>query len=81
MITLRSHFKVYPFNWKDFPDSSIGKESACNAGDLGLIPGEWIGCPVQYSCVFPVAQLVKNLPAMWETWVWSLGWEDPLENG
>ena len=27
----------------------------------------------------PVAQLVKNPPAMWETWVWSLGWEDPLE--
>ena len=30
---------------------------------------------------FPVAQLVKNLPAMWETWVQSLGWEDPLEKG
>ena len=29
----------------------------------------------------PVAQLVKNLPAMWDTWVWSLGWEDPLEKG
>ena len=28
-----------------------------------------------------VAQMVKNLPAMWETWVWSLGWEDPLEEG
>ena len=28
-----------------------------------------------------VAQLVKNPPAMWETWVWSLGWEDPLEKG
>jgi len=28
-----------------------------------------------------VAQLVKNLPAMWETWVWSLGWDDPLEKG
>ena len=28
-----------------------------------------------------VAQLVKNLPAMWETWVWSLGWEYPLEKG
>ena len=37
-----------------------------------------------YSCHFwasLVAQLVKNLPAMWETWVWSLGWEDPLEEG
>ena len=29
----------------------------------------------------PVAQLVKNPLAMWETWVWSLGWEDPLEKG
>ena len=28
-----------------------------------------------------MAQMVKNLPAMWETWVWSLGWEDPLEKG
>ena len=28
-----------------------------------------------------MAQLVKNLPTMWETWVWSLGWEDPLEKG
>ena len=28
-----------------------------------------------------VAQLVKNLPAMWETWVQSMGWEDPLEKG
>ena len=30
---------------------------------------------------FPVAQLIKNPPAMWETWVQSLGWEDPLEKG
>ena len=28
-----------------------------------------------------VAQMVKNLPAMWETWVQSLGWEDSLEEG
>ena len=31
--------------------------------------------------VFLVAQLVKNLPAMWETWFQSLDWEDPLEEG
>ena len=37
-------------------------------------------CPSQ-KCLPPVAQLVKNLPATWETWVWSLGWEDPLEKG
>ena len=68
-----------------FPGSSVGKESTCNAGDLGLIPGlgrsagEWIGYPLQCSWASPVAQLVKNPPAMWETWVWSLGWEDPLK--
>ena len=68
-------------------DSSVGKESACNAGDLssilrlGRCPGEGIGYPLQYSWASLVAQLVKNLPAMWETWVWSLGLGDPLENG
>ena len=67
-----------------FPDSSVDKESNCNAGDPGLSPGlgrsaEGVGYPFQYSWVSPVAQLVKNLPAMWETWVRSLGSEDPLE--
>ena len=67
--------------------SSVGKEFACNARDPGLIPGsgrstgEGIGYPLQYSWASLVAQLVKNLPAMWETWVRSLGWEDPLEKG
>ena len=66
-----------------FPGGSVGKESTCNAGDLGLISGlgrstgEGIGYPLQYSWASLVAQLVKNPPAMWETWVWSLGWEDP----
>ena len=70
-----------------FPDSSVGKESACNAGDPGSIPGsgrsagEAIGYPLQYSWASLVAQLVKNPPAMRETWVLSLGWEDPLEKG
>ena len=69
------------------PDSSVGKESACNAGDSSLIPelgrstGEGIGYPLQYSWASLVAQLVKNPPAMWETWVWSWSWEDPLEKG
>ena len=68
-----------------FPSSSVGKESACIAGDSGLIPGlgrspgEGIGYPLQYSWASLVAQLVKNLPAMWETWVRSLGWDNPLE--
>ena len=57
-----------------FPDSSVGKEAACNAGDPGSIPGsrrspgEGTGCPLQYSWPSLVAQLVKNLPATWETW-------------
>ena len=58
-----------------FHGSSAGKESACNAGDLGLIPGlrrsprEGIGYPLQYSWASWVAQMVKNLSTMWETWV------------
>ena len=48
---------------------------------LGRYLGEGIGYPLQYSWASVVAQLVKNLPAMWETWVGSLGWEDPLEKG
>ena len=62
-------------NWPDFPDSSVGKESACNTGDPSLIPGsgktagEGIGYPLQYSWASLVAQLVKNPPAMQETWI------------
>ena len=73
--------------YQRFPDSSVGKESACNAGGPGSIPGsgrsprEGIGYPLQYSWASFVAQLVKNLPAMQETWVQSLGWEDLLEKG
>ena len=48
---------------------------------LGRSPGEGIGYPLQYSWASLVAQMVKNTPAMWETWVRSLGWEDPLEEG
>ena len=47
----------------------------------GRSDGEGIGYPLQYPWASLVAQLVKNLPEMWETWVRSLGWEDPLENG
>ena len=67
------------------PCSSAGKESACNVGDLGSIPGlgrtpgEEKGYPLQYSWASLMAQLVRNPPAMQETWVQSLGWEDPLE--
>ena len=69
-----------------FPGGSDGKESACNAGDSSSIPGsgipgEGIGYPLQYSWASLVAQMVKNPPAIRETWVQSLGWEDPLEDG
>ena len=69
-----------------FPCGSAGKESTCNEGDLGLIPvlgrspGEGIGYPLQHSWASVVAQLVKNPPAMRETWVQSLAWEDLLDN-
>ena len=59
--------------------------SACNVGGPGSIPGSGRsaeeGYPLQYSWPSLVAQLVKNLPATWETWILSLGWEDPLEKG
>ena len=75
-----------PFLLEGFPDSSVGKESACNAGD----PVRFLGWedPLEkrrdrstHSWASLVAQLAKNLPVMWETWVRSLGWEDPLEKG
>ena len=69
-----------------FPDSSVGKESACNGGDPGSIPGLGRSAgegtvPTPVFLGFPVAQLVKNPPAIQETWVQSLGWGDPLEKG
>ena len=62
-------------------------QSACNARDPGSVPGwgrsagEGIGYPLQCSWASLMAQLVKNPPAMWESWVRSLRWEDPLEKG
>ena len=67
-----------------FAHSSVGKESACNAGDPGSIPGlgrsagEGIGCPFQYSCASLVAQLVKNLLQCrrpgFDPWVGKIPW-------
>ena len=68
-------FLILASGSKGFPDSSVDKEPACNAGDSGLIPGlgrstgEGIGYPLQYSWASLVAQLIKNPPAVWETWV------------
>ena len=70
-----------------FPDRSAGKESSCNTGDSGPIPGsgrspgEGIGYPLQYSWAFLVAQLVKNPPAIHKILVLLLGQEVPLEKG
>ena len=77
--------QLWDFLWSNlgFPDSSVGKVSACNAGNPGLIPGsgrspgEGIGYLLQYFWASLVAQLVKNLPEMWETWVGKI----PLEKG
>ena len=75
------------FRFLGFPGNSAGKESACNAGDPSSIPGsersarERIGYPLLYSWASLVAQLVRNLSVVWETWVWYLSWEDPLEKG
>ena len=70
-----------------FPGSPVGKESTCSAGNPSFIPGsgrppgEGMGYPFQDSWASLVAQMIKNLPAMWETRVQSLHWEDSLEEG
>ena len=70
-----------------FASSSVRKESTFKVGDPSTISGlgrsarEGIGYPLQYSWASLVPQLVKNLPAMWETWVRFLGWKDSLEKG
>ena len=72
-------------SWANRKWKKLSLWSACNAGDPGLIPG-WrrspgegrVGYPLQYSWA---SLVVKNPPAMWETWAPSLGWEDPLEKG
>ena len=95
-FTLYDSLSIYPHlcKWHNFVPfygwlngSSAGKESTCNAGDPSSLPGsgrsagEGKGYSLQYSWASLLAQLVKNPPAKWETWVWSLGWEDPLEKG
>ena len=72
------------FSNLSFLDCSVGEESTYNAGSIpgsGRSAGESIGYPIQYSWASIVAQLVKNLHAMQETWIQSLDWEDPLEKG
>ena len=74
-MSWRGRFESKFSRFQGFPDSSIGKEAICNAGDPGLIPGlgrstgEGKGYPLQNSWVSHVAQLVKNSPAMQENLV------------
>ena len=69
---------IYKLNGS-FTGSSAGKESACNAGDPSSIPGSGrsprkrIGYPLQFCWASLVAEMTKNPPAMWETWVQCLG--------
>ena len=85
-ITVSSYSVVTNIS-NGFPDISVGKESTCRAGDPSLIPGlgrssgEGIGYWFQNSWASLVVQLVKNPPAMRETWIQFQGWEDPLEKG
>ena len=80
-------YTISSFKREDFPHSSVGKESTCNAGDHSWIPGtgwsvrEPIGYPLQYSWTSLVTQSVKNLPKMWETWFQSLGQDMYQEKG
>ena len=73
LLFLTFYFVLVYSQFRGFPHRSVGKEFACNAGDPGSIPGsgrsagEGIGYPLQYSWASLVAQLVKNLPVMWET--------------
>ena len=77
---------AFIFRNKGFPGSSVSKESACNAGDPGSVPGsgrssgEGIGYPCQY-LGFPCGLAGKEYACLRETSVWFLVWEDPLEKG
>ena len=67
------HVLIYDWFWLGFPDSSVSKTDRCSIPGLGRSAGEEIGYPLQYSWASLVAQLVKSLPVMRETWVRSLG--------
>ena len=72
---LKQHLYSIAICRKGFLGNSAGKEYSYNAGDPSSIPGsgrfagEGIGYPLQYSWASLVAQLVKNLPAIRETWI------------
>ena len=70
-----------PLRTRGSPRGSDSEEPPARRETLDLIPGEGIGDPLQDSWASLVAQVVKNPPAVKETWVWSLGGEEPLEKG
>ena len=80
---MREYIEIYILLWASLI-AQLVKNSACNARDLSSIPGsgrsagEGIGYTLQYSWAFLMLQTVKNPPAMQETWLQSLVWEDPL---
>ena len=71
-FTLTKAFDIFMWNYTGDSGFILGS---------GRSAGEGIGYPLQYSWASLVAQLVKNVPAMWETWVLSLAWEDALKKG
>ena len=79
---INSHYIEELCYEKGFPDSSVGKESTCNIGDTNLIselgrsPGEGIGYRLQFSWTYLVAQLVKNLPAVYLWWIHFDIWQN-----
>ena len=70
-----------PLRTRGSPRGSDGEEPPARRETLDLIPGEGIGYPLQDSWASLVAQVVKNPPAVQETWVGSMGGEEPLEKG
>ena len=79
-------FCILPYPESSFPDSSVSKESACNAGDSGSIPGlgrypgeDRLTTPVFLG--FPCGSAGKESACNAGDWVQPLGWEDPLEKG
>ena len=74
-------------HWASLIAQLVKNRQQCRRSRFGSIPesgrsaGEGIGYLLQYSWASLVAQLVKYPPAIWETWVRFLGWDDPLEKG
>ena len=83
-LSLNCYYCIIKLLLVGLPCGSAGQESTCHTGALAQFlgredPVKKDRLPTPVFLGFPVAQLVKSPPAMWETWVRSLGWEDPLE--